>query len=229
MESLSNGGTVHPHARGDTDARSESSSDVLTALRRFARTRPPAERCELCSAELAPEHPHLLNRHSRQIACSCNGCAILFCGQENAKFLRVPRRVLHLGDIAFTDLQWEAMTLPINLAFFLRQPDGATKVMYPSPAGAMESLIEMPQWSELFAEHAALGRVEPEVEALLVNRIGEESAHFIVPIDACYRLVGLIRTKWHGLSGGVEVWQSVAEFFAALERQAVHPSEAYHA
>jgi hypothetical protein len=220
---------MHPPVRSDTDARSESSSDVLTALRRFARTRSPAERCELCSAELAPEHPHLLNRHSRQIACSCDGCAILFCGQQGAKFLRVPRRVSYLDGLAFTDLEWEAMTLPINLAFFLRQPDGATKVMYPSPAGAMESLLEMPQWSELFAEQETLGRVEPEVEALLVNRIGKESACFIVPIDACYRLVGLIRTRWHGLSGGVEVWQSVAEFFAALERQATHPSGVHHA
>jgi hypothetical protein len=41
-----------------------------------------------------------------------------------------------------------------------------------------------------------------------------------VPIDACYRLVGLIRLHWKGLSGGNEVWQEIGSFFAGLRSQA---------
>jgi hypothetical protein len=187
------------------------------------------ERCELCGAEIYLEHQHLLDRKSRQVTCSCDACAILFCGQQGAKYLRIPRRILRLENFSFSDLQWEAMMLPINLAFFLRQPDGSTTAMYPSPAGAMASMIELPVWDELFGSEAALSRVEPEVEALLVNRIGNEGSCFLIPIDSAYRLVGLIRTKWRGLSGGGEVWQAVAEFFAELDKYATHVGTLNHA
>jgi hypothetical protein len=203
--------------------------ETLAALKRFARARPEIERCELCGAGLAPEHPHLLESHSRQITCSCDACAILFCGQNHAKFLRIPRRILQLECFGFDDLAWEAMLLPINLACFLRQTDGRTTVFYPSPAGAMSSLIDLPQWDDLFASEPALVSLEPEVEALLVNRIGKQSIHFVVPIDECYRLVGLIRTKWRGLSGGPDVWQAVADFFTNLERRATRIGKATHA
>jgi Family of unknown function (DUF5947) len=203
--------------------------EALAALRRFTRTRPPAERCELCGAALGEEHSHLLERERRRIACACEACSILFCGQENPRFLRVPRRVKRLGGFSYSDEQWEAMMLPIGLAFFLRGKDGGTVAMYPSPAGAMESLIPLAPWEELFGREAALRKIAPEVEALVANRIGNEAAYFIVPIDLCYRLVGLIRMHWRGLSGGVEVWKAVAEFFGELDRRAGKASETRHA
>lgn len=193
----------------------------LAALRRFATTRPPVERCELCSAALGPVHPHLFDRQSGQVACACNACAILFCGQENARYLRVPRRIVECCDFAFDDLAWEAMMLPINLAFFVRGQDGQTTAWYPSPAGAMSSLIDLPQWETLFGGDAVLASLVPDVEALLVNRIGIQAAYFLVPIDECYRLVGLIRTKWRGLSGGAIIWQAIAQQFADLQSRSV--------
>lgn len=221
---INGGGTVHEETGQDA-----GSSEVLTALRRFARSRPDVERCELCGTTVAADHPHLLDRKSRQVACSCDACAILFVGQEGAKFLRVPRRALKLEGFRFTDAEWEGLMLPINLAFFLRQPNGESAVLYPSPAGVMESLIELPKWTELFAADASLLAVEPEVETLLVNRIGDQSAYYVVPIDAAYRLVGLIRTKWRGLSGGAAVWQEITEYFATLERKATPVGETAHA
>ena len=62
-------------------------------LRQFARRRSTAERCELCSGELAPTHQHLLDPKKRQIVCSCDGCAILFCGQAGGAF--PPRSASH--------------------------------------------------------------------------------------------------------------------------------------
>ena len=209
---------------GDTAA-----SDSLGALRRFARPRPNVERCELCGGAIAFDHPHLLDRRSRQVACSCDACAILFADQQNTRFLRVPRRVLKLRDFSFSDAEWDAMTLPIGLAFFLRDIAGHATALYPSPAGVMESLIELPPWPELTRNHRRLAELEPEVEALLVHRIGERQVCFVVPIDTAYRLVGLIRTRWRGLSGGPAVWQAIAEFFDELDRRSTPVGEIAHA
>lgn len=201
----------------------------LAALRRFARTKPRIERCELCSASLGPVHPHLFDRQSRQVACACDACAILFCGLENARYLRVPRRIIECSHFAFDDLAWEAMMLPINLAFFVRGQDGQTTAWYPSPAGAMSSLIDLPRWETLFGGDAVLASLVPDVEALLVNRIGTQATYFVVPIDECYRMVGLIRTKWRGLSGGAMIWQAIAEQFADLQSRSVRVGETMHA
>lgn len=195
-------------------------SEVLSALKRFTRSRPKLERCELCSAGLDSFHPHLLDRQSRQVVCACDACAILFSDQQDGKFARVPRRVRQLHDFAFTDLEWEQMMLPINLAFFLRNAEGGVTVMYPSPAGAIESQMGVTNWEELVRGQAVLTTMEPEVEALIVNRISTPAVCVVAPIDECYRLVGVIRTKWRGLSGGTEVWAAITEFFNELRSKA---------
>ncbi len=97
--------------------------------------------------------------------------------------------------------------------------------LYPSPAGAVESLLSLDAWNEIVQENAILSQLQPDIEALLVNRVGhahEWSAaeYFIAPIDECYKLVGLIRANWKGLSGGAEVWAEIGRFFSALRAQA---------
>lgn len=195
-------------------------TEALAALQRFTRPRAAAERCELCGAELAEEHPHLLQRETRQIACACQACALLFCDQKSGRYLRVPRRVRLLEDFVIEDLEWEQMALPINLAFFVRNREGQTTALYPSPAGAVESLISSVEWEYRIAAHPVARTMEPETEALLVNRLAAQHLSFLVPIDECYRLVGLIRRSWHGLSGGPEVWMVVARFFGELQQRA---------
>ncbi len=212
-----------------TQPGGQQAPDSLPALKRFTRSRPQVERCELCSTALAPVHQHLFDRGSRQVTCACDACAILFCDQQGGKFLRVPRRVRQLHDFSFTALQWEELRLPINLAFMLRDRNRNLAVLYPSPAGAVESQLNQSGLEERFSEHRWLRSMEPEVEALIVNRIGEQDAYFIAPIDECYRLVGLIRTRWRGLSGSPEVWGAVAAFFEELRKQAGGAARVDHA
>ena len=120
--------------------------------------------------------------------------------------------------------------LPIQLAFFFNStPDERVIALYPSPAGPTESQLPLDSWSAIVAENAILQKMEPDVEALLVNRVGEKREYFVAPIDECYKLVGVIRSKWHGLSGGTETWQAIDEFFSSLKERASVPREVAHA
>ncbi len=187
----------------------------LANIRRFVR-QAVKERCELCAKELGPEHPHLLNLDSRHLACACDACAMLFSTPDLRRFRRVPRRIQYLPQFAMTDVQWDSLHIPIQLAFFYTHEASKRVIaMYPGPAGATESLLPLEAWQELAAENSVLGKLEPDVEALLVNRVGPTRDYYRVPIDECYKLVGLIRTHWRGLSGGTEVWREINAFFAS--------------
>ncbi|SIN71108.1 hypothetical protein SAMN05444166_0321 [Singulisphaera sp. GP187] len=190
-------------------------------LRQFVRGRPPVERCELCGLGLAAEHPHLWESATRQLHCCCDACSILFSGQRpDARYRRVPARVELLTDFHLSDEQWEDLHLPINLAFFVRcTAAGRVLAYFPSPAGATESLLSLETWDQLVRENSVLETMEPDVEALLVNRLGELNESYYVSIDECYKLVGLIRTHWRGLSGGTTVWAEIGTFFAGLKRR----------
>jgi hypothetical protein len=62
----------------------------------------------------------------------------------------------------------------------------------------------------------------PDVEALLVHRLGEARACYRVSIDHGLSLVGLVRASWRGLSGGPEVQDALRSFFAGLEGSRSH-------
>jgi hypothetical protein len=196
-------------------------SSAFATLRRFVRARAVVERCEMCSAELATEHQHLVEPKTRQIICSCQACAVLFCNQAETKYKSVPRRIRFLQDFQLTDAQWDNLALPINMAFFFHStPDGKVVALYPSPAGPTESLLSLDTWDEIMQDNAVLKKMESDVEALLVNRVENRREYFLAPIDECYKLVGLIRAHWRGLSGGAEVWAEIVKFFDELKRRA---------
>jgi len=216
----------NPQSAGP-NPQSESPQSAIRSLRRFVRPRAVAlERCELCAAELSPGHQHLIEPQTRQLVCACQPCAILFSGETQTKYRRVPQRVRSLPDFRLTDSQWESLMIPIGMAFFFHSsPAGKTLALYPSPAGATESLLDLESWKTVVEDNPALKELEPDTEALLVNRVKGASEYFVVPIDECYKLVGLIRAHWRGLSGGTEVWEEIGRFFDGLKAATARTGE----
>lgn len=197
------------------------SQTSYSALKRFVRKRAPAEQCDLCSAGLAPEHSHLLDPATRQLICACTPCALLFDGQQGTKYKRVPQRLRALQNFEMTDEQWDDLLIPVGMAFFFNSSaEGRVMAYYPSPAGPTESLLTLESWQEVVKDNPVLNEMQPDVEALLVNRIGGAQEYYLAPIDKCYELVGLIRANWRGLSGGHEVWKEIAQFFNGLKARA---------
>jgi hypothetical protein len=203
---------------------------ALAALRRFLTPRAERERCDWCDVELADVHAHVLEVASRQLRCVCDACGLLFADPAAAKYRRVPRRREVLQGFRMTDVQWESLQLPINLAFFVQSTAaGRALALYPSPAGATEAQPAAEAWQDLVEDNPVLRELEPDVEALLVNRLGAAAECYRVGIDECYRLVGLIRAHWRGLSGGTEVWKEVAAFFTGLRGRCEAAGGAGHA
>jgi Family of unknown function (DUF5947) len=194
----------------------------MSALRQFVRkpVAPAVENCELCGLALPAEHSHLLEYEHGKLVCSCEACTILFSGQQSARFKRVPRDIEILDDFHLSDGQWDDLHLPINLAFFVeRTPVQRVLAFYPSPAGAVESLLSLEAWQALVEQNPVVATFEPDVEALLVNRVNGARGYYRCPIDECFKLVGLIRIHWKGLSGGTQAWDEVARFFSSLEER----------
>jgi Family of unknown function (DUF5947) len=198
----------------------------ISALRGFAGSSKPVERCELCAAEIGGDHHHLLEPIHRKVICACGACSLLFSGGAETRYKLVPRRVHFLPDFKLTDGQWDGLMIPINMAFFFEStPDKRVVALYPSPAGPIESLLRLDSWKDIVLENPVLSRMAPDVEALLVNRIAQSrgagaAEYFVAPIDECYKLVGLMRGNWRGFSGGAEVWREIGRFFAALKEKA---------
>jgi hypothetical protein len=202
------------------DLRGGNGRTAFASVRQFLRPPVVRERCELCDAALAAEHAHLLELESARLQCACDPCAILFSNHSNAKYRRVSRRIQFLDDFKITDGQWLALDIPINLAFLSHSTRAdRTVALYPSPAGTTESLPAPEAWEALVEDNPVLGKMEPDVEALLVNRLGAQAAYCLTGIDECYKLVGTIRQHWRGMSGGPAVWGQVASFFAGLRER----------
>ena len=194
----------------------------LASLRRLAYGRPRAEQCELCGAVIAGNHPHLVDPSSRRLLCACNACAILFEDSGVTPYRRVPSDVRKPEGFEISDEFWKGLAIPIGLVFFFRSSASSQVLaLYPSPAGPTETTVDDDSWSELSAAHRSIAAMRPDVEALIVNRMQGTREYYIVPIDECYRLTGIIRRKWQGFSGGDEMWSGIRDFFDDLQRRAI--------
>ncbi len=186
----------------------------VAALRRFIEPAPSIARCELCSLELMERHPHLIAIDDRRLLCACDACALLYSGDAQ-KFRRVPRDSARLDDFQMSDEHWAGLGIPVGIAFFFKSTrDQRVVAIYPGAAGAMESLLDLSTWGVLEDANPVLREIETDVEALLANHLDGARDYYRMPLDRCYALSGLIRSTWSGFTGGSEMREAVAQFFA---------------
>jgi hypothetical protein len=205
---------------------------MVSGLRGLAQPRAPeaspveqspveedAERCDLCRTTVPSDHRHMLNLYERQIVCVCESCWALRSG--DAEFRPTGNRTLWLEDFRLPEEVWAQFRIPIGLAFFMYSSvTDCVVALYPSPAGATESELHFETWSRLAEMNPVLKELEPDAEALIVNRMGDPPAYAIAPIDRCYMLVGLVKSAWEGISGGAAVEQAIERYFAELRAEA---------
>ncbi len=209
---------------------SRKAFSALSSLRRVsreeaerakAREQAGQEACELCGEPIPPDHRHLLEVSTRRMMCACRACSILFHDEaaSEGRYRLIPDRRLFLEGFEMSDAQWESLRVPVDMAFFFHSaPAGRVVAFYPSPMGPTESLLKLETWEELERTNPVLLELERDVEALLVNRVRGAREHYLVPVDVCYALVGLIRARWKGLGGGSEVWEKIGRFFEDLRK-----------
>jgi hypothetical protein len=184
---------------------------------------PEPERCELCGTVVNDRHGHLVDRQEHNIRCACRPCYLLFTHEGTAagRYRAVPDRYVHDPDRPINAPDWEALQIPVGMAFFLKMSDQpGVSAFYPSPAGPTECLLDLDAWDRLVVEQPMLAAVEPDVEAVLIRRTDDGFECFLVPIDVCYQLVGTVRLHWRGFDGGTEARQHIDDFFAKARARA---------
>ncbi len=177
--------------------------------------RPASERCEMCATPIRDEHDHVADLEQSSLICACRACYLLFTHFHagSGRYRAVPDRYLVDPEHPLSPGEWEALEVPVGLAFFLRDSrSGQVTGFYPSPAGATECRLDLQAWEAMAAAHPLLGAVVPDVEAVLIARGDAGVECFGVPIDACYELAGRMRLHWRGFDGGAEARKSIAEF-----------------
>jgi hypothetical protein len=215
--------------RASDAPRARRAAGAVAGLRRFRQTPASAprsaistrtgERCDLCGTELPSDHRHLLQLEERRIDCACEACFAMRSGDP--EYRPTGTRVVWLDDFQMSDELWASFQIPIGLAFLMRS-SGVDRVaaLYPSPAGATECELYLESWNQLCADNPVLDGLETDGEALIVNRLADPAQYAIAPIDDCYRLVGIVKTRWEGISGGIGLERAIAGFFDELREWA---------
>jgi hypothetical protein len=177
------------------------------------------EQCEMCGTVVHSRHSHVVDTENRSLMCTCRACFLLFTREGAGKYRAVPERCEHDPEHPLTQAEWQGLGIPVSTAFFLRSDSGLA-AFYPSPAGATECLLDLNAWAELAISHPILERAEPDVEAILIRDTGDGVECYLVPIDACYQLVGTVRVYWKGFDGGQEAQEHISDFFEDIRSRA---------
>ena len=197
--------------------------DVLARIR-ASRGAPQVagERCEMCSEAIDDEHQHVVNLEGRQLMCVCRGCYLLFTDTAaELRYRAIPDRYLAFPGFALDRRAWEALQIPVGLAFFFHNSAlNRTVAFYPGPAGATESELDLQAWNDIRTADPRVDSIAPDTEALLVRVPDDDTASphaYLVPIDACYEFVGRLRMMWRGFDGGQEAHNYIDEFFDQVD------------
>lgn len=182
----------------------------------------------MCGEQAGEPHGHVVDLEQRSIMCVCRPCALLFTRPDagGGRFRAVPQRYLTDPDRPISRAEWDTVGIPVGSVFFLRGQQGST-AFYPSPAGATECELDLAAFAELARRHPLLLAAAPDVEAVLVRCESEGPvAAYVVPIDACYELVGTVRLLWRGFDGGAEARAAIDEFYRRIRAVATSLAEA---
>lgn len=202
-------------------------------LQRIVSHRPdpiPGERCEMCAATIPESHQHVVNVRERQLLCVCRRCYLLFVDSDaELRFRAVPERYLSFPDLELAPADWDELQIPVGLAFVFRNSlSRKTIAFYPGPAGATESELPLEAWDGIVDANPLLGQLCADTEALLL-RISERGPGpaecFLVPIDACYQLIGELRRVWRGFDGGQDASRVVDAFFRTIRTRSREAKE----
>lgn len=193
----------------------------LDVLRRIAANRPAVaanERCDMCAEPIADTHAHVVDVRNRSMMCTCRACYLLFTHDDaTLSYRSVPSRYLSFPGFGISSGQWDDLSIPVSVAFFFSHSTlGRVVAFYPSPAGATESELPLDAWTDIVAANPALATMSDDVEAVLLRKQGEAFSCFLVPVDACYELVGHLRRLWRGFDGGQDVHRQLDDFFADI-------------
>jgi hypothetical protein len=186
----------------------------------------------MCSEAIADEHQHVVDVTGRQLMCVCRACYLLFTDSDaDLRYRAVPDRYLAFPDFALDRRTWEALQIPVGVAFFFTNSALArTVAFYPGPAGATESELDLDAWNAISGADSRVGLLADDVEALLVRVPEADSADdgessqpqsYLVPIDACYEFVGRLRILWRGFDGGQEARAFIDSFFSQIKARAL--------
>ncbi|WP_262982841.1 DUF5947 family protein [Arthrobacter globiformis] len=178
----------------------------------------------MCGEPISDAHQHVVDLGSHAMMCTCRPCYLLFTdATAHMRYRSVPDRYLSFPGFDLGPGQWDELEIPVGLAFFFHSSKlGRTVAFYPGPAGATESELPLAAWDAVLARNPALGLAAPDTEALLIRGPGRAAADcHLVPVDACYELVGRLRRLWRGFDGGQEARDELAAFFDRISRRSV--------
>ena len=198
-----------------TQCSSPGYENAFGALRQFVRRASVTwSAANFAAPKWRPEHPHLIEPGTQQAAMHLQRLRDSVQRHGNEIQAGAARACSRLQNFHLSDGQWESLMVPDQHGFLFPQHAGRTS----------GCVLSQPRGSDRVAACRSipgkisrtliplLAEMEPDVEALLVNRVGHARGfaapeYYVLPIDECYKLVGLIRANWRGLSGGTEVWQ----------------------
>ena len=200
------------------------------ASRSAARARPSARRARgalraVRRADRRPSTGTCSTSSSRELLCACRACSILFDrrGRERGPLPArrrppaAPRRLRARRRRRGRSCGCRSRSRSSSTA----APTGACRRFYPSPMGPTESLLgARGVGGSSRPPTRCWRRWRPTSRRCWSTARAARARHWLVPIDECYALVGLIRTRWRGLTGGAEVWEEIGAFFDELDRRA---------
>ena len=164
-----------------------------------------------CAAEPIPEaHQHVVDLESRAMMCTCRPCYLLFTDSDaHLRYRSVPDRYFSFADFELGPGPVGRAGNPggpgILLPQFQARPDGRL-LSRARPAPPSPNFRWTPgrraggQPGPRRARPGHGGPADPRPPA----RTGPPADCHLVPVDACYELVGRLRRVWRGFDGGQE-------------------------